>query len=450
MNYDKIFEEFIREVKEEGTYASKDEIRAATQKMYDIIISNPDSTPEELIELIIKDNIDLLESVIDRYPIPGYTVGVNVDNINVKINGGKLNNYGEANKVMPDDALFDIASMTKFYTQVVAYNMIKEGYFSLNSKVKDLDPRFINLGDLTVNDILTFTTQFRTDGRLDSKKSFDEAYDTLLKVMPVEVGKYNYNDLGMMIMKEMMEYVSATSFDTLIEKYITHKYGLNDTHLILPTNKIYRATGSANDFLGKVNDPSALALGGFSGHAGIFASSDDLIKMGKAVHEGLIPADMISNTYTSGVKNNRGIMGNTYTSHEKGIDMSYVDKLEPKTNFAIQGSTRTQMNIGKNVVSTALFNPASMGIVEAKNMEKKINDILISQNKAPTSLIKNLSFDGNIFDSFDVRQMAPSAQTIEPVVTANAVLALRLRLLNKFIKEYDKNYNQEINVHRSL
>ena len=83
-------------------------------------------------------------------------------------------------------------------------------------------------------------------------------------------------------------------------------------------------------------------------------------------------------------------------------------------------------------------------------MEKKINDRLISQNKAPTSLIKNLSFDGNIFDSFDVRQMAPSAQTIEPVVTANAVLALRLRLLNKFIKEYDKNYNQEINVHKSL
>jgi hypothetical protein len=251
-------------------------------------------------------------------------------------------------------------------------------------------------------------------------------------------------------MKEMMEYVSATSFDTLIEKYITHKYGLNDTHLILPTNKIYRATGSANDYLGKINDPSALSLGGFSGHAGIFASSDDLIKMGKAVHEGLIPADMISNTYTPGVKNNRGIMGNTYTSHEKGIDMSYVDKLEPKTNFAIQGSTRTQMNIGKNVVSTALFNPASMGINDARRMEKMINDRLISQNKAPTTLIKKLSFDGKEFDSFDVRQMAPSAQTIEPVVTANAVLALRLRLLNKFIKEYDKNYNQEINVHRSL
>ena len=71
-----------------------------------------DSYYNRVFTKFIKDNIDLLESVIDRYPIPGYTVGVNVDNINVKINGGKLNNYGEANKAMPDDALFDIASMT--------------------------------------------------------------------------------------------------------------------------------------------------------------------------------------------------------------------------------------------------------------------------------------------------------------------------------------------------
>ena len=430
MEYDRLFEEFIDEIKEEGTYASADEIREATKDTLNIIKDNKDSTPEEIIELIIKDNIELLEAIKNKYPVPGYTVGVSVDNIDVKLTGGNLDYEG---RKMRDDALFDLASMTKFYTQVIAYNLIKEGYFSLEDKIKDLDPRFENLGNLTVNDILTFTTKFQTDGRLDAKSSSDEAYQTLLKVKPIEVGKYNYNDLGMMIMKEVMEYVTITTYPDLVEKYITDKYKLHDTHLILPNSKIYRATGSANDKIGKINDPSALALGGFSGHAGMFASSDDLIKLGKAVHDGLIPEDMISNTYTPGVVDNRGIMGNTYTSHERGIDRSYVDRLEPKKNFAIQGSTRVQMNIGEKWTATALLNPASMGIDAAMEMERRINAKLKSDGKAPVHLIKDLYFGDEHYKSFDVRQMAPGPQTIEPIATSNAVLALRLRLLNKFI-----------------
>ena len=447
MEYDRLFEEFIDEIKEEGTYASADEIREATKDTLNIIKDNKDSTPEEIIELIIKDNIDLLEAIKNKYPVPGYTVGVSVDNIDVKLTGGNLDYEG---RKMRDDALFDLASMTKFYTQVIAYNLIKEGYFSLEDKIKDLDPRFENLGNLTVNDILTFTTKFQTDGRLDAKSSSDEAYQTLLKVKPIEVGKYNYNDLGMMIMKEVMEYVTITTYPDLVEKYITDKYKLHDTHLILPNSKIYRATGSANDKIGKINDPSALALGGFSGHAGMFASSDDLIKLGKAVHDGLIPEDMISNTYTPGVVDNRGIMGNTYTSHDRGIDRSYVDRLEPKKNFAIQGSTRVQMNIGEKWTATALLNPASMGIDAAMEMEKRINAKLKSDGKAPVHLIKDLYFGDEHYKSFDVRQMAPGPQTIEPIATSNAVLALRLRLLNKFIKEYDKSYNKKIEVNKSM
>ena len=55
-------------------------------------------------------------------------------------------------------------------------------------------------------------------------------------------------------------------------------------------------------------------------------------------------------------------MGNSYTSHEIGIDKSYVDKLEPKSNFALQGSTKTLLHIGNNSICSILFNPASMDI----------------------------------------------------------------------------------------
>ena len=90
MNFDKLFEEFIDELKEEGTYASAEELKIATKEMLDIIKDNKDSTPEELVELIIKKNITQLENIKNKYAIPGYTVNVSVNNINVKMSGGNI------------------------------------------------------------------------------------------------------------------------------------------------------------------------------------------------------------------------------------------------------------------------------------------------------------------------------------------------------------------------
>ena len=42
--------------------------------------------------------------------------------------------------------------------------------------------------------------------------------------------------------------------------------------------------------------------------------------------------------------------------------------------------------------------------------------------------------------------MLPSGKTVEPLLTMNAKMILRLRFLNEFIKEYDKNYNKEISI----
>ena len=42
--------------------------------------------------------------------------------------------------------------------------------------------------------------------------------------------------------------------------------------------------------------------------------------------------------------------------------------------------------------------------------------------------------------------MAPDSKTMEPIITMNAITSLRLRFLNEVIKEYDRNYQKEINV----
>ena len=91
---------------------------------------------EKIIDALVRDNIDRFETIRKKYGVPGYTASIKVGNINVKLYGGNINYLGEP---MPENALFDIASMTKFYTQIIAYNLINEGVFNRSDKVKDLD-----------------------------------------------------------------------------------------------------------------------------------------------------------------------------------------------------------------------------------------------------------------------------------------------------------------------
>lgn len=452
MNYNRILNNFVEKIMQEGTYASREQVELVAGEMLDIIKENKDSTPEELIDKAIEDIVFQAEDIRKTYPVPGYTIGIKAGNINLKLLGGFMDQY---KRPMSDDALFDIASMSKFNTEIIAYNLIKDGAFSFSDKIRDLDPRFVNVGDLTVGDVLSFTTEFRTNGRIAEKDTIEEALNCLYTMNVVATGKYNYNDMGMMLMKELMERVTGKTYPELFSEYIGNKLKLRDTHLIVPTEKIARLTGSANASLGLVNDPSALAVGGYSGHAGIFSSNDDLLKLATGAVDGtVLSPEMLKDAYTPGVKDIRGIMGNTYTSHKDGINASYVDVLEAKTNFAIQGSTRVQMNMGKNSSSTILLNPASMSLDRAREEEAHINEKRSLKGLPPLKLVKDFNFkrDNGIqsCNLIDARLMVPGASTVEKLTTENAKLALKLRLLNEVVREYDGNSQKEINVVRRV
>ena len=248
-----------------------------------------------------------------------------------------------------------------------------------------------------------------------------------------------------------MENITGKSYQALVDYYIINKLGLKDTHLVLPKNKIERFTGSANFAVGMVNDPSALSVGGYSGHAGVKATSDDLITLGNGVLSGkILPSDMLSDAYTPGIKSNRGIMGNTYTSHEQGTEMSYVSRLSPKKAFAVQGSTRNNVVIGSDSISTILVSSCAMGLERAKEEEAKINKKQLENGKNPLSLVKEFTFirEGKEvhYNLVDVRQMLPSGATVERIINKNAELSLKLNFLNTVIKAYDSHYNKPINV----
>lgn len=440
----KIKEEVCQELLERGTHATREEIETILDEGVEEITQNKDATIEELIGNIMRDAIEDLDIMRRKYPSPGYTAGFNMNNINVKLYGGNINFLGEP---MPENALFDIASSSKFYTLCTAYNMIRDGYFDYDSKIKDLDPRFKNVGDLTVGDVTTFTTTFRTDGRIDDKNNKEEAIELLYNMNVVQTGEYNYNDMGVMLLKEMMEKVSGEKYEDLLKRYVLEPLNLKETHLIVPTDKIKLVTGTPNASLGKVNDPKAVILGGFSGHAGVLASSDDLLKLKGVFHNDNV--HNISDAYTHGIKTMKGIMGSTYTTHEKGMDATYAGRTTPNDTAMIQGSTKVFAAFNKDSAWNFLPNPGSMGTERALKEQERVNKRREENGQNKLELVKTFEVneDGKIvsYELIDSRQLLPDSISTDKMIKNNEKIMLKLRLLDHYLKEYHK-YEKDINL----
>ena len=101
------------------------------------------------------------------------------------------------------------------------------------------------------------------------------------------VGHYKYSDLGMILMKELIERVTKTSFEQYVSDVFYTPMGLNRL-TFLPLYKFNSdeivPTSISPDMRkglvqGMVHDPAAAMLGGVSGHAGLFGNAESLASL---------------------------------------------------------------------------------------------------------------------------------------------------------------------------
>ncbi len=443
--------EFIDEYMKKGTYATREELENLLEPVVDLIKKNHDKTPEEISEMIVQEDIDLVNKILDETCTPGATIGISAGDINVKMFGGDINSKGDK---VTADTIFDIASMSKLFTQIAVYTLISEQAFSFDDKIRDLDPKFINLGDLTVRDITTFTTSFKTPGRISDQESVEKARQCLYNVEVTKTGEYNYNDIGMMIMKEVMEEVTGISYEQIIDKFVLQKLDLKDTYVgQIPQEKRDRFTGSNNLESGLVNDGNTNALGGISGAAGISMTADDMNKLGRNIHnKEMFSNEMVKDFQTAGIKNNRGLAGNTYVLTKEGLANTCVDYISNFGSFAIQGSTRVNAVLGSDASTVQFFNPSSMGVDKAREVEEKLNIEREKQGKPPISTIHEYkTLDNGLVvphTVIDSRQLFPLGN-VDNAIKTSTKSAIQLEFVDYVFKKaynYDENVNVSINT----
>lgn len=178
-----------------------------------------------------------------------------------------------------DDEIYDIASMTKLYTEVLFFRIVKEGKYniSFDTKIRDITDNYPNLDkDLSLDDLLTFENAFRTYGMINQKKNKEEGLKSLRtsRVLPHLKGQYLYTDIPIMILTDILETVTHKDYKELSNEYIINPLQLRNTYLGNLGDDRYRYTGLNTD---GVNDPKANVMGGYYGYAGIKTTCDDFI-----------------------------------------------------------------------------------------------------------------------------------------------------------------------------
>ena len=465
---DKLIDEIVDEYAVVCPHATRDEITEVLRDAKQIIAKNKDATIEEIVDDMIEDCVGNLNNILESVPTPGIMSSLQVGNININLHGGLIRPNGEP---LTRDALFDIASISKMYTQIIAYKLINEGAFKLSDKIKDLDPRFENVGDLTVSDVLSFITEFSSNGKIEDADNEENAKDRLFTMTVIQKGEaFNYTDMGLMLMKEVMEAVTGMSYEELFDNYIKKPYRLNDTYLKVPKEKIHLVTGTPN-LDGSVNDLKANALGeGYSGHAGIRATSDDLIKLGGHLMSDyeLTNGLFIPNPYKS-IRSQK--MGNAYINPEfiiengkiksSGSEKSYFGAFAPSDSVAAQGSTRVisrSSRLPKNntvINSTALSNIAGMTDEDMYKEIYKENARRLATNPDaklldPSALVKERVYGDKSYKMHDPRALMNEDKTLGNYLLGfDNKVVLKLLLLSRLLQERD-DYYDDIDIEREI
>jgi CubicO group peptidase (beta-lactamase class C family) len=205
------------------------------------------------------------------------------------------------------DSIFDLASVTKLFTCIAVLQLVERGKLRLSQAVGSIDKRFAHIADVSIEDLLCFRTQLQTTARMDAAASAKEAEALLfdLRVGPPPVRKY-YTDMGSMVLKYIVESVSDTLFweflreNTIVPLDMTRTFAKVPASLISQTvdcnyeRRIVNGAYSLDTACppGTVHDPKARLLNAERaapcGHAGLFASLDDMTKLARGLLGGAL------------------------------------------------------------------------------------------------------------------------------------------------------------------
>jgi len=207
-----------------------------------------------------------------------------------------------------EDTIYDLASLTKPVFATICLRLVERGALSLDARAEQLvaDVRGSPGGSATLEQLLTHRSGLAPWGGLYLDVPHDLGSTAARRWIFTEAarradegpaGRAVYSDLGYIVAAELVTRATGQSLPAHLSREILEPLGLGPLDLCYPTTLSAeqsrelqrRVAPTERDewrgrlVRGEVHDENCHALGGVSGHAGLFGTARGMCALGRAV-----------------------------------------------------------------------------------------------------------------------------------------------------------------------
>lgn len=204
--------------------------------------------------------------------------------------------YDTASPRVTMNTVYDIASLTKMVATTLAMmKLVETGKVKLDDPLSRYLPylKHTDKQHITIRQAMSHVARLSACGSfwLEAQTADDPRESVLQQVAASPMlpnSEYVYSDLGFILLGDLVEHVSGQRLDIFVSRHFYSPMALChtafnpvergiDSLAIAPTewDEAYRH----RQLQGIVHDENAYAMGGVSGHAGLFSTADDLARI---------------------------------------------------------------------------------------------------------------------------------------------------------------------------
>ncbi|HEY8730368.1 MAG TPA: serine hydrolase domain-containing protein [Candidatus Limnocylindria bacterium] len=196
-----------------------------------------------------------------------------------------------------EDAIFDLASLTKLATTSLLLSLIRERALTLETPLRELVPDFRGgrKDDVTLAHVLTHTAGLAWWLPLWREvRSIEEAvWRAAQEPLAQDLGTFTYSDLGYIMLTAGLATAGGGAFQELLAERVLGPVDAR-TCAYRPTAPAACAatevdpSGRRGRIRGTVHDENAYAMGGIAGHAGLFGTAADVAAIARVFRDGAV------------------------------------------------------------------------------------------------------------------------------------------------------------------
>ena len=208
--------------------------------------------------------------------------------------------YDKGADTVTRQTLYDLASVTKVCaTTLAVMKLVDIGKLKIDDRLSKYLPylKGTDKEHITIKQAMSHCARLKAfDSYWQKASDYDGILQLVVATPLLKKEGMVYSDLGFMLLSDVVRHVSGKPLDRFVEEHFYHPMGLihtvfNPIAMLGPMHSLHAIAPTEIDSIrglirGTVHDPNAFAMGGVSGHAGLFSNAEEVAALMQMLLDG--------------------------------------------------------------------------------------------------------------------------------------------------------------------